>query len=54
MKLLDLKIEKYKKTDESVEDIKNRIATDFKTDRKEIWIERLQENGLLTIDECPF
>ena len=47
-------IEKYKKTDESVEDIKNRIATDFKTDRKEIWIERLQENGLLTIDECPF
>jgi plasmid replication initiation protein len=46
-------IDEYKKHGESIEDIKSRIAQDFKSSKENIWIERLQEKGLIPID-CPF
>ena len=44
----------FLKHGESIEDIKNRIISDFKSDKKDSWIEILQEKGLIEMDECPF
>ena len=44
----------FLKHGESIEDVKNRIISDFKSDKKDSWIEILQEKGLIEMDECPF
>lgn len=47
-------IKEYEKFGESMEDIKSRIEQDFKSSKEQIWIERLQEKGLLEMEQCPF